>query len=180
MHFSSHNPIQCSSAGSDATVPRYGRPGLRSPYAPIAIPARAARGRYGAPCYPAPRRGDLDSTSRSTRVERTGRMRGCDGLCDCTTRIKSVVFASLLLRAVASGQPSRAHTRVAGQPPPVPPAPPDACPLYHTGRKQYDPSGPILMPDGTWVRHLSLSFRMRAVWPPPPLSLVGRCVCTGV
>jgi hypothetical protein len=30
-----------------------------------------------------------------------------------------------------------------GQPPPAPPAPADACPQYHTGRKQYDPSGSI-------------------------------------
>ena len=30
-----------------------------------------------------------------------------------------------------------------GQPPPAPPAPADACPQYHTGRKQYDPSGAI-------------------------------------
>ena len=25
-----------------------------------------------------------------------------------------------------------------------------ACPIYHTGIGQYDPSGPLLQPDGTW------------------------------
>ena len=34
--------------------------------------------------------------------------------------------------------------------PPVPQAPRAACPQYHTGQSQYDPSGPILQPDGTW------------------------------
>jgi hypothetical protein len=93
------------------------------------------------------------------------------------------LLSTSMLLLQSSAQAGSQHA--AGQPPPAPPAPPSACPLYHTGRKQYDPSGPILMPDGTWVRGLGACTLYRAadsaacclLLPGTHTVCVPRCVC---
>ena len=92
------------------------------------------------------------------------------------------LLSTSMLLLQSSAQAGSQHA--AGQPPPAPPAPPSACPLYHTGRKQYDPSGPILMPDGTWVRGLGACTLYRAADSaacckllPGTLTVCVRCAC---
>ena len=92
------------------------------------------------------------------------RPRSAGGLRTPVGRARTMLL-SLALLAPAQA-PSAVAYRPHGQPSPVPPAPPDACPVYHTGRKQYDPSGPILMPDGTWVRAaVCLTQALMFNWP---------------